>query len=197
MPKKLAVSAAALILTIACTACASSREPEFPLGKSHVTLAPGVTVVRRAMDTAKTTSIKDLGYREISEAEFLDRRFARTGKGAPPSLSDVSYVFREYTFVADIGDGIRVKASVPARMLRIQMGNYTEYVFDEVYEDMTELAPASKGAYAVHKTYAKAVLESPTSLAFAVGGYAEEAGPDGTMKDHRQFSALQRWNSNA
>jgi len=88
-----------------------------------------------------------------------------------------------------------VKASVWARMLPLQTGDGTVYIFDEVYEDMAELTLASEGPYAVHKNYAKAVLESPTSLAFAVGGYAAEAGSDVTMKDRRQFSALQRWTS--
>jgi len=198
MDRKLPALLAALVLITVTAACSSSKmDTESSPGKSYVALAPGVTVVHNAMEATKTTNIENLGFREIPEAEFRNLRSERTGKNTPPSSPEAAYVYREYAFVADVGDGIRVKASVWARMRPVQKGNDTVYIFDEIYEDMAELAPASEGAYTVHKNYAKAEVENNTSLQLAVGGYAEIKGSEGTVDELRQFSALQRWNSDA
>ncbi|OUM87817.1 MAG: hypothetical protein BAA01_14530 [Bacillus thermozeamaize] len=193
MKRRLVLPAAALALAVSCAACASSREPEFPPGKSHVTLAPGVTVAHSVMEATKTTKIEDLGYREISEAEFLYLRYVRTGTSTPPSPSDASYVYREYAFVGEIGGGLRVKAGIIARVVPLQMGHHTVYVFDEVYEDMAELSSVPEGAFAVRRNYVKAFVENHNTLQVAVGGYAELTAEDGIVRERRHFSALHQW----
>jgi len=72
MKRKLPALLAALALMTIMVACSSSKGLESPLGKSHVMLASGVTVVDNVMEAAKTTKIEDLGFREVPEAEFLD-----------------------------------------------------------------------------------------------------------------------------